>query len=186
MTGQDIRDRSEAVMTESSHECKARHSRLRALWVPILLAAGGVAVAAEEVVVKAKNVEILTGKTGLSSAVATAANGERLTVLERDRGWLRVRTPAGKEGFVKEGALAGLVLTAGGRPLSGGAGSSGLNAGNAAKGIEPQAQDFATQNRISPQVVSLINHQLDIRKALEAQPAEYERFQKVGGVGSGR
>jgi hypothetical protein len=166
---------------------KARRRRLLALWVPVLLAGGGVAIAADEIVVKAKSAEIWPGKTGLAKPVATVSNGDRVTVLARENGsWLRVRTAGGQQGYVKEGALSGLALTAGGRPVSGSASSSGLNAGNAIKGLEKSAEDFARQKNISQRAVNAVNHQLDLRKRLEDDPAEYEQFQKSGRVGSGR
>ena len=181
-------------MTDVSYEsprptagCRAHRKWLRALWVPVLLAGGGVAIAADEVVVKAKSAEIWPGKTGLAKPVAMVGNGDRLTVLAREKGsWLHVRTAGGQQGYVKEGALNGLALSAGGRPVSGNAGSSGLNAGNAIKGLEKAAEDFARQKNISQRAVNAVNHQLDLRKRLEDDPSDYEQFQKSGGVGSSR
>src|SRR3954452_22298820 len=104
----------EVVMSDASKKPAPSSWWRRVGWVSIVLVGGGVAIAAEEVVVKAKNAEIFAGKTGIAKTVATVANGDPLTVVARDGNWLQVRTSGGQEGYVKEAALTGFALTAGG------------------------------------------------------------------------
>lgn len=179
---QGSRDRSPA------RRPAARRARLvRYAWVAVVLAGGGgVAWAAEEVVVKAKTAEVMSTKSGLSSSVATLNQNDKVTVVGREaNGWMRVRASNGKEGFIKEAALTSTALTAGGRPL-GSAESTGGSAGNAARGLEPGAEQYVRDKQISPQTRSDVQRQIDLRKAMEEQPAGFVKFQRDGNVGSGR
>src|SRR5438045_561599 len=100
----------EVVMSDASKKPTRPSWWRRVGWVPIILVGGGVAIAAEEVVVKAKHAEIFAGKTGIAKTVATVDNGEHLTVVAREGNWLQVRTQGGQEGYVKEAALTGFAL----------------------------------------------------------------------------
>src|SRR4051794_39725583 len=84
-----------------------RRARLvRYAWVAVVLAGGGgVAWAAEEIVVKVNAASVMSGKSGLSGTVATVSENDRLTVLAREGNWLRVKTAGGQEGYIKEAAL---------------------------------------------------------------------------------
>ena len=163
-----------------------RSKFVRYAWVALVLAGGGGVAwaAADEVVVKVKAASVMSGKSGLSGTVATVSENDRLTVLSREGTWLRVKTPGGQEGYVKEVALTKVALSAGGRPV-GRADTSGAAAGNAGKGLEKDAQDFATQQHISDRTVDDVNRMIALRKSL-ASSGEFERFQRDGRVGSGR
>ena len=82
----------------------------------LLLAGGGVALAADEaIVVKVQSVNVQPRKSGMGKPVATVQQNERLVVLDKDADWLHVKAPGGQEGYVKESALTGRALVRRGR-----------------------------------------------------------------------
>lgn len=171
-------------MAKELERSSARRAR-RARWVVVaaVLAGGGIAWAAGELSVGVPKVEILSRKNGFGAPLATLNKGETLSVVAEEGDWLKVRAPGGKDGYVKKAALTAPVLTAGGRPVTGDARAGGLDAGNAAKGIERAAEDYAEQNRIDP---AGLMYALSQRKALENNPAVYEEFLQAGLVGAAK
>ena len=111
---------------------------------------------ADEIVVRAKAVDIRAGRGSMFPVVATLKSGDRLQVEERQGKWLRVSV-GGKEGFVVETALAaaggsGLgALSQGANTLAGNAQASEVGASAAARGIgvDPVAAQYASSQGMS-------------------------------------
>ena len=81
-----------------------RRATIGALLCALLLASGGAARAEESWAVGAP-LELRSGASFGHRVLASIAPGERLEVLQKRDGWLRVRTAAGKEGWVLEAHL---------------------------------------------------------------------------------
>lgn len=159
---------------------RARARRLRRLWLPLVLAGGGVALAAaEKVVVHVPELAIRPNTTAFGMPVETVKDNSTLEVLNREKGgWLKVRTDTGKEGYVKETALTARSLAPAKSFAAGDAASSGTGAALATKGLEPEAVNYAATNRYNTTgVVKMIaTHQ-----SITAE--EFIRFEQDGGVG---
>lgn len=165
-------------MSETSRETSCRAGRLRRRLMPLVVLGGALAVVAEEVVVKVLAVQIQPRPTGMGKPVDVVSQNDHLTILSREGTWLKVRTPGGKEGYVKEGALAFKATSAGDHKVSGDASSAGLNATLAGKGLEPVAQKFGASGNINPvPLEQLIGQRNDITAD------EADQFQKAGAVG---
>src|SRR4051794_29424039 len=104
-----------------------RPNRLRRALFVGMLASAGPALTAEEVSVGVNAAEILPKPGGFGKPVDTVKKDDRLKVLARQGPWLRVQTPSGRQGFIKEGALAAQSFSTATAPLKGDAAFSGLD-----------------------------------------------------------
>jgi hypothetical protein len=165
---------------EKSMSARSKPGRLKraGLWAVAAAALVGGAAIAEQVVVKSKSVAIQPTPSGMGSAVETVATNTPLEVLEHKGTWLKVRTLSGKEGYVKEGALASQSFTTGTGTLRGDAASTGLNASLAGKGLEPEAKDFAKGRKADPAIL-----EREFQRRDQITPEEFDQFLKQGQVG---
>lgn len=167
-------------MPDVFRDRKPRAARLGRLWVPLLLVGGGAAVvAAEDRIVQVLNLPVMAKPGGMGAPVDTVQKNARLTVLEKQGTWLKVQTPTGKQGYVKEGALAAQSFSTGSGEVKGDAGTSGLNATLAGKGLEETAQAFASKNNLNP---APLDRNLKRRNNISAD--KYNQFQQQGRVGA--
>jgi hypothetical protein len=157
---------------------------LRALLTAAVVGVGGVALAqaAEQVFVNRPALQIRETK-GPVGVVATAAKGDVLTVLAREDNWLKVRF-GDKEGYVLANSISAKEVKKGpgiGNALAGGSDASDVQTGAAAKGLRPEAEDYAKAKNLDPKVVDKM---MDRNKAIT--PAEWMAFAKEGNVGPER
>lgn len=99
--------------------------RVRSLLVwPVvgLLAVSGAVAASELVNVKLREATVRSGPKHFKTAVGTAKFGDKVEVVGKQEGWLEVKLPDGKKGFLHESATTEkpLVKTAGGPGTTGG------------------------------------------------------------------
>ena len=114
-----------------------------ALWGGALLGlAGGVSLA-EQLTVGTRAVEVVAEQATDADTVELVPVGGKLDVLGKSGGWLQVRTPGGKTGYVLETVVVkksgGLNLSA----LTGGPSASDASASMAGRGLSEQAGTFA-------------------------------------------
>ena len=69
-----------------------------------------------DVTVTAPYIDLRTGPGRGYPVFHIVETGETLTILKRRTGWVRVRAPRGKEGWLQESALAGTADATGGAP----------------------------------------------------------------------
>ena len=107
---------------------------------------GMAAVGVAEQVMITQDVDVKSDKNPLADPVETVGSNTQLEVLSRDGGWLRVRTPAGKEGFISQDDLPSNVNVAG---LSGNANSGGIDTAAAGKGLQDDAEKYAKTKNLN-------------------------------------
>jgi len=125
-----------------------RTKRLRVALLAAALSSLTAAVVAEDLYVQPARLDVREGPGLLFDPVDSVSKSAKVTVLERtDDGWIKIQTPSGKQGYVfqKEldkkpppapGPLAGLSVTSD-------AEASQMGTGAAAKGLEPEAENYA-------------------------------------------
>ena len=158
---------------------------LRALFAAAVVGVGGVclAQAAEQLFVNRSALPIREGKGGAYNTVATAKQGDQLTVIAREDNWIKVQF-GDKQGYVLANALSAKQIKGGGgmrNALAGGSDAGGLDAGAAGKGLTPEAEGYAKTKGMDPKVV---DQMIDRNNAVPLP--EWESFQREGNVGANR
>lgn len=145
-----------------------------------VLIATAAPVRAESVYVKIKSVTLREQPGLAAKPVASAAMGAKLDVVSRAaKGWIRVRTPDGLEGFVSEknlnprpisGVSGGLVTA-----LRGGSEAGGISESAAGRGLGDSTIDYARQKGLSTAAVQKLEQQ-----KFTDYSDEFERFTREG------
>jgi len=170
------------MMFSNGSDKGRRTRRLVRASLVLLLAGGGVAVAAEQIVVRVSAVQVRASKSGFGGIVGTLKQNDKVEVIAREGDWLKVRTPSGGEGYVKEGALSARSLApAPAAFATGDARSSGAAASLATKGLEQGALDYAASRNFRTDGVETM-----ITTHRSITPEEFERFEQEGKVGSAK
>src|SRR5688572_14919796 len=129
---------------------------LRALFTAAVMGVGGAALAqaAEQLYVNRAALPIREGKGGAYNAVATAKQGDALTVIAREDNWIKVQF-GDKQGYVNANSLSAKQIKGSGfgSALAGGADAGGLEAGAAGKGLLPDAEKYASSKGMNAKVV---------------------------------
>ena len=157
---------------------------LRALFSAAVVGVGGVALAqaAEQVFVNRPALQIRETK-GPVGVVATAKKGDALTVIAREGNWLKVRL-GDKEGYVMANSISAKQVKGGpgaGDLLAGGSQADEASAAAAAKGLRPEARDYAKAKNLDPKIV---DQMMERNTAITA--AEWTAFAREGNVGPER
>jgi hypothetical protein len=170
-------------MTTTKDRSRRCRSRILFISAGIVLGAG-LGAAAKEVIVDRPSLAIRSERSGMDPPITTVTQGTKLEVLAEQGGFLQVRAPDGKVGWVKATALSARNLSAGNAELVKNADSSGLNTTLAARGnVKEAAQAYA---RKSGQSTAGVEKMLAIRKNLQQHPERLHEFQQTGKVGAGR
>lgn len=146
----------------------------------LVLSAAGVAVA-ESIWVSAEQVDIRDGKTALDNLVETVKKGTELQVIGREGRYVKVKTPKGREGYVFANATSNQRVGGGGnifQAMGAGTDAGELGSGAAAKGLNPEANQYAAQKGIDRKGFDDL---IAMRKAIK--PAELKAFMAEGKVG---
>ena len=138
----------------------------------------GIAVA-EDVWVDRPVTKILGGKGSLYPVVAEVHQGDKLTVVERDGGWVHVQFQ-GNDGWVFGKSLSAREVGGDAFANANNGQSNGATASAAAKGFTEM--DFATSKGYSPQ--PLLQMEADIKA--EVTPDGLEKFMADGKVGDAK
>jgi len=157
---------------------------LRALFTAAVVGVGGVALAqaVEKLYVNRPALPIRIDKGGAFDAVATAKQGEELTVIAREDNWIKVQY-GDKQGYVTAASLSARQIKpdATRSAMAGGADAAGLEAGAAGKGLLPEAEEYAKAKGMNAKVVDAM---IDRNSAVT--PDDWKSFQKEGSVGMSR
>ena len=160
--------------------------RVRAAVLAAVVCSGSAMVVAEDLFVQPERVDVREGPGLLFDPVDSVGKNAKVTVLERtDDGWIKVQTPAGKQGYIfqKElsdkppaapGPLAGLNLTSD-------AEASQMSTGAASKGLEPEAEGYAANKNYSK-----VNLDKVVAMNKTVKGREWLQFCKDGKVGPGK
>lgn len=107
----------------------------------LLVLAAAAVCTAEQMSVVVREAQVRATPTFLGKIVATLAYADRVTVLERQGGWVKVTAPSGAEGWVHASALTEkrVALQAGGERVAQGASSSEVAL--AGKGFNKQVEE---------------------------------------------
>lgn len=152
------------------------------------LALGAIAISlasaawAEDVWTKTNATPVRAGKGALHKEVDSVKQGTKLTVLAREGKWLKVSYDKnGKpvEGYVFEGSISNTRV---GGDLAGALGgrtdTADPSASAAARGLEPQADQYAASKNMDPKVIDRL---IELRNSIT--PEEWEKFTNEGKVG---
>jgi len=143
--------------------------------VLIAVVAGLTAIATAEQVVVHQDVDVKSDKNPLADPVESVTANTQLQVLSRDGGWVRVKTPDGKEGFVSQDDLASNTDVTG---LSGSGNVNGVSSAAAGRGLQDDTEHYAGQKHMSTEGVNLM-----IRWGNEVSARDLREFAKAGNVG---
>jgi hypothetical protein len=136
--------------------------------------------AAEEVWVKRPSLNIREGKGAAFATVATARQGDKLSVVGHEGKWLKVQL-SDKQGYVYEDSISAREIKGGGDDLRAALGvpdTSALAADAAAKGLEPQAVAYANSKNMSS---ASLEKMIARRNAISGQ--QWIAFTNEGKVG---
>jgi hypothetical protein len=125
--------------------------RMRIALMAAVVGAGGALVFAGDLFVQPERLDVREGPGLLFDPVESVTRSSKLQELERtDDGWIKVQTPAGKQGYVFKGSVADKPPSAPGAlsamNMTSDAEAAQMSTGAAAKGLEPEAEKYA-QNK---------------------------------------
>jgi uncharacterized protein YgiM (DUF1202 family) len=122
--------------------------RIRVVLTSAVLAAGSGLVFGGDLFVQPERLDVREGPGLLFDPVESVNKSAKLQELERtDDGWIKVKTPSGKEGYVFNKSVGdkppsgGNALTA--MNMTSDAEAAQMSTGAAAKGLEPEAEKYA-------------------------------------------
>jgi hypothetical protein len=146
----------------------------------VFLVGGTIAWIAEQVIVGVPELRILSSKGGFGGSVTTVKKNAKLDVIAREGDWLKVRTPDGREGYIRRVALTARSLQPAANAALVNATSSGADATAASKGaLEREAISYASSKGLSTQGVETM-----IATHLAITAEEFQQFEREGAVGS--
>jgi uncharacterized protein YgiM (DUF1202 family) len=173
--------------TKRRHPTPRRHGLLAvaaaAAAAGVLLAAPAARAADAEVQVFPRAAEVVAEKSVDSDTVEAVSPGQRLTVLEESDGWLRVRTPAGKEGYiwrnqVKSSKEPNFFNKVGSAIVGGDATASKTSAANAGRGMTEEARQYALSKGYD---TTGPDKMIALRQAYKPQVKQFAQDGRVGG-----
>ncbi len=149
----------------------------------LVLLLGAIAYA-ETVYVRARSASLREGRSSLDRVVTRVGLGEALEILDREEGWLLVKTEEGEEGWIfgrnvsdERPSGGNSLLSRLGRGFRGEAAEVAASAG--ARGLDKTAEAYADRTGVSLEHVAAINR---VEKFLLSDE-EVDRFLLEGGVG---
>jgi uncharacterized protein YgiM (DUF1202 family) len=159
------------------------NKRVRVALLAAAFSSIGAIVVAEDLYVQPEHLDVREGPGLLFDPVDSVSKSAKVTVLERtDDGWVKIHTANGKEGYVFQKELADKP-PAGPGPLAGlnvtsDAEASQMGTGAAAKGLEPEAEKYASGKNYSK--VSL-DQVMALNKSVKGK--EWMQFCQDGKIG---
>jgi uncharacterized protein YgiM (DUF1202 family) len=142
-------------------------------------------VFAADVYVQPEKLDVREGPGLLFDPVDSVTRNTKLSVLEKtDDGWIKVQTPAGKQGYVFSNSVADKQISTGASDfLSGLVGTSDADASKigtaaAAKGLEPESTTYAKNKNYS---TASLDQVTALNKSVKGK--EWMQFCQDGKVG---
>ncbi|HSU66690.1 MAG TPA: SH3 domain-containing protein [Tepidisphaeraceae bacterium] len=162
---------------------KSARKRVCAALLSAVVCSTAAVVVAEDLYVQPNRLDVREGPGLLFDPVDSVTKSTKVTVLERtDDGWIKIHTPAGKEGYVFQKELAAKPPAAPG-PFAGlnvtsDAEASQMGTAAASKGLEPEAETYAKNKSYSKVNLDKV---IAMNKAVKGK--EWMQFCKDGQVG---
>jgi uncharacterized protein YjfI (DUF2170 family) len=113
--------------------------RMQRVLITAIVAGLGVVAMANQVIVRTE-VNVKSDTNDFADAVETVGANTKLEVLSQKDGWLRVRTPSGKEGYISEGDLPANSTLA---SVQGNGQTNTVSNDAALRGLEDDAESYA-------------------------------------------
>jgi uncharacterized protein YgiM (DUF1202 family) len=157
--------------------------RFKFVLLAAVMAAGGGLVFGGDLFVQPERLDVREGPGLLFDPVESVTKSAKLQELERtDDGWIKVQTPAGKQGYVFKGSVGDKPPSAPG-PLSAmnmtsDAEAAQMSTGAAAKGLEPEAEKYARNKNYSKAALDSV---VALNKSVKG--SQWMQFCKDGQVG---
>jgi hypothetical protein len=153
----------------------SRSRRIRRCAIAVVMAGALVAVAAENPVKVPKDTDVFADKNQLSDTVETVPTGASLQPVGHEGGWVKVRTPSGKEGYVSEDDLAPIASLTG---ATGNTSVNGLTVTAASKGLQDDTEKYAQMKHFKTDNLNQM-----IIWGNDVSPKDVKDFAKSGKVG---
>jgi hypothetical protein len=151
--------------------------RVRHVILAAVIAGLSAVAVAEQVVVKT-DVDVRADKNPLADAVESVPTETKLEVLGREGGWVKVRTPGGKEGYVAQDDLPANTNLAG---AQGNAVASDVDASAAGRGLQEDTEKYAAAKNLNK---AGVNQMLAWNKAVSSN--DLKAFAAAGHVGAAK
>ena len=157
--------------------------RLKFMLTAAMLAAGSGLVFGGDLFVQPERLDVRDGPGLLFDPVESVAKSAKLQELERtDDGWIKVRTPSGKEGYVFKKSVGDKPPSADGpltaMNMTSDAEAAQMSTGAAAKGLEPEAEKYAQNKNYSKAALDSV---VALNKGVKG--SKWMQFCKDGQVG---
>ena len=150
--------------------------------VGAVLALSGSAALADQVQVQGRTVEVVREMASDAETVELVRPGQAMEALGKSGRWLQVRTPSGKTGYVPEAMVnrrgsGGTGFSNFVSGLTGNPTASDAAAGNASRGLTPEAAKYANSRGLRTDAPDRL---VELRN--RAKP-DLKKFKDVGNVG---
>lgn len=155
--------------------------------LPLATPAGPAGKPGETVVVRREGTRLMRAPRffGASCVAATVKPGERVKVLERQRGWARIASPGEGACWLHETAWSDRTASASAGGGAAGAASSQRDVELAARGFsEAEEARFRGEHRDLDAGYQAVDAHL--ARGAPPAPEELERFRAEGGIGGGK
>ena len=157
--------------------------RLRIALLAAAVGSTGAIVFAGDLFVQPERLDVREGPGTLFDPVESVKKNDKLAEIERtDDGWIKVKTPSGKEGYVFKGSVAdkppagpGLFS---GLAMTSDAEATQMSTGAAGKGLEPEAEKYAANKNYSKASLDAV---VALNKSVKGK--EWLQFCQDGKVG---
>ena len=160
--------------------------RMKVLLAAAVLGVGSGLVFGGDLFVQPERLDVREGPGLLFDPVESVTKSAKLAELERtDDGWIKVRTPSGKEGYVFKGSVGDKPPSGGGNltamNMTSDAEAAQMSTGAAAKGLEPEAEKYAQNKNYSKAALDSV---VKLNKGVKG--SVWMQFCKDGQVGPGK
>ena len=143
--------------------------------IAAVIAGALVAVAADKPITVPKDTDVFADKNQFSDTVETVPTGTSVQPVAHEGGWIKVRTPSGKEGYISEDDVAKVASLTG---ATGSTDVSGLSVTAASKGLQGETEQYAKLKNFKTDNLNQV-----IVWGNDISSKDVKEFAKAGNVG---